>query len=56
MQLDCGGNQWSIVYDNTNMRVFFNSKDCRNIRYMDFADFEFSNETPVLVLDIHKTL
>ncbi len=55
-QLDCGGNQWSIVYDNKNMRVFFNSRDCRDIRFVDFTDFDFSKEKQILVLDIHKPL
>jgi hypothetical protein len=46
--------QWSIVYDLDAMRVYLRTSLNPRIRYFDVSDFDFSCDTPVRILDIHK--
>src|SRR3989339_10499 len=55
-QLHGNNNQWSIVYDVKRMRMYFNTNNARQIRYVDFKDFEFSKKSSVMVLDIRDKL
>jgi penicillin V acylase-like amidase (Ntn superfamily) len=48
--------QFSIVYDMKNLRIYFNTIDSKQIRYVDLDSFNFSCRTPVNVLDIHEDL
>lgn len=49
-------NQWSIVYDVKRMRMYFNTNNARQIRYVDFKDFDFSEKSSVMILDIRAEL
>ncbi|HKJ81388.1 MAG TPA: linear amide C-N hydrolase [Ignavibacteriaceae bacterium] len=55
-QLSGNSNQWSIVYDLKKMRMYFNTNNARQIRYIDFSDFDFSKKSSVMVLDIRRNL
>lgn len=55
-QLLGNNNQWSIVYDVKKMRMYFNTNNARQIRYVDFKDFDFSEKSSVMVLDIRDEL
>lgn len=55
-QLGGNSNQWSIVYDLKRMRMYFNTDNARQIRYVDFADFDFSKKSSIMVLDIRNEL
>jgi penicillin V acylase-like amidase (Ntn superfamily) len=55
-QLSGKDNQWSIVYDLKRMRMYFNTSNSRQIRYVDFKDFDFSEKSSVMVLDIRDKL
>lgn len=55
-QLSGNSNQWSIVYDLKKMRMSFNTNNARQIRYVDFSDFDFSEQSSVMVLDIRRNL
>ena len=46
--------QWSVVFDAKNMRIYFRTARHPTIRYFDFYDFDFSCDTPVQMLDVHK--
>ena len=47
---------WSLVFDITNMRVYFKTKENREIRFVDFSAFDFSSASPVMFLDINSKL
>jgi penicillin V acylase-like amidase (Ntn superfamily) len=55
-QLHGKNNKWSIVYDVKRMRMYFNTNDARQTRFVDFKDFDFSYNTPVMILDIRENL
>lgn len=55
-QLDIGNNKWSIVYDLNNLIMYFNTSTSREIRYIEFQSFDFSCNSPTLLLDINKNL
>ncbi|UCE08463.1 MAG: linear amide C-N hydrolase, partial [bacterium] len=48
--------QWSIVCDMKRLKVYFRTSVGRDIRYVSFDSFDFSNELPVKVLDINVDL
>ena len=48
--------QWSIVCDIKRKRVYFRTSVAKNIRYVSFDSFDFSNESPVKILDINNDL
>ena len=48
--------QFSIVYDIRNLRVYYNTIESQDIRYVDLNAFDFSCKAPVKVLDIHEDL
>lgn len=45
--------KWSIVYDQTNLRVHFRTSANTQIKRVDFAKFDFSCATPVKVFNIN---
>ena len=45
--------QWSIVYDQKNMRVYFLTKESPKIKSFDVSTFDFSCSTPVKMLDMN---
>jgi penicillin V acylase-like amidase (Ntn superfamily) len=49
-------NRWSIVYDVSKLRMYFNTNNARQIRYVDFKDFDFSDNSPAMILDIRENL
>lgn len=49
-------NRWSIVYDVLRLRMYFNTNNARQIRYVDFKDFDFSDDSPAMILDIREKL
>lgn len=49
-------NRWSIVYDVLRLRMYFNTNNARQIRFVDFKDFDFSNNSPAMILDIREKL
>jgi penicillin V acylase-like amidase (Ntn superfamily) len=55
-KLDLGNNKWSVVYDLTHQRIWFNTYKGRSIRFADFSAFDFSNKTSIMVLDINRNL
>jgi choloylglycine hydrolase len=48
--------QWSIVYDIKNNKVFFNTLENQNIRFVDLQTFDSSCSTEVKTLDINVML
>ena len=44
---------WSAVFDPENLGVYFHTNRNPQIRYIDFAQIDFSCETPVMMLDVH---
>lgn len=48
--------QWSIVYDTSHRRIYFQTAGNRDTRYVDFAAFDFACTTPVQILDINAPL
>lgn len=51
--LDLGNNKWQIVYDLKNSVMFFRTYKSKKVKLIHFSSFDFSNETPVLFIDIH---
>jgi penicillin V acylase-like amidase (Ntn superfamily) len=49
-------NRWSIVYDVVRLRMYFNTNNARQIRFVDFKDFDFSDDSPAMILDIREKL
>jgi len=45
--------QWSIVYAQKNMRVYFRTKDSPKIKSFDVSSFDFSCSTSVKMLDMN---
>jgi len=50
------GTQWSYVCDLKNLKVYFKTQPSPEIKTIDFAELDFSCETPVKMLDIHAFL
>ena len=48
--------QWSIVCDMKRLRVYFRTSVSKDIRFVSFDAFDFSNESPVKILDINADL
>jgi choloylglycine hydrolase len=48
--------QWSIVCDIKRQRVYFRTSVGKDIRYVSFDSFNFSNKSPVKILDINAGL
>jgi penicillin V acylase-like amidase (Ntn superfamily) len=44
--------KWSIVYDLTNLRVFFRTSSSKQIKQLDLRKLDFACSKPVQVLDI----
>jgi penicillin V acylase-like amidase (Ntn superfamily) len=44
---------WSAVFDPANSRIYFHTFENPQIRYIDFAELDFSCNTPVTMLDVH---
>ena len=51
--MERGLTQWSIICDMKRLRVYFKSSLGKNIRMTSFDAFDFSNSTPVKILDIN---
>lgn len=49
-------NQWQIVYDQTNLKVYFRTKLNPKPRMVDLNKLEFSCSAPVMILDIDADL
>ena len=49
-------NRWSIVYDVLRLRMYFNTNNARQIRFVDFKDFDFSDDSPAMILDIRENI
>ena len=48
--------RWSIVYDNRNMKVYFQTDGNAKTRAVDVKSFDYSCKTPVKVLDANADL
>jgi len=55
-QLERGVTQWSIICDMKSLRVYFRTSLGKEIRTTSFDSFDFSNSTPVKILDINADL
>jgi hypothetical protein len=44
------------VFDTANLKVYFRTKNNKEIRYFNLSSFDFSSETPVKMLNIHENL
>jgi len=47
---------WSFVYDPVNLQVYFRTAENPNIRSLDFSRIDFSCQTPVQMIDVHKNI
>lgn len=47
------GTQWSYVCDLTNKTIRFRTKDSPELKTLRLADFDFSPDSPTLMMDIH---
>lgn len=48
--------QWSIVYDVTNSRIYFKTRQCSSIKQIDLNKFDFSCDKKSLCLDVNTKL
>jgi penicillin V acylase-like amidase (Ntn superfamily) len=55
-ELDCGNNQWSLVYDLTHGTMYVRTAQARDVRFVRLASFDLSCASQVLALDIHRGL
>ncbi|MDD3626316.1 MAG: linear amide C-N hydrolase [bacterium] len=53
-KMDFGYNRWQIVYDLTNLRMYFRSNLAKEIKYLSFNDFTFEHDSPIKVYDVHS--
>jgi len=51
-----GATHWSIVYDVTNMKVYYRTLKNQSFRSFDLKDFDFSCKSPDLYLDIEESM
>ena len=51
-----GWTVWSIVYDMTNMRVYWKPASNKKIKYFDFSSFDYNPATTVNHFDINSNL
>jgi choloylglycine hydrolase len=51
---ELGGTQWSIVYDQLQRKIYFRTKQNRQIRMIDTTRFEFSCGSEVKMLDANS--
>jgi len=51
-----GWNKWGILFDVKNMIFYFHTNRNRDLRYFSLGDFDFSDEKPSQLLDIHADL
>jgi len=54
--MNMGNNKWSIVYDISNLRMYFRTSKGPDIKYLDFKSFNFSCNTPVKLFDINSDI
>lgn len=47
-------NQWGVVYDMPDRRMYFRTASAPAFRFVDFSALDFSPELPSLMLDINK--
>ena len=47
---------WSIVYDVANMKIHYKTYGNRKTRVISLEDFNFSCESPVLIIDIENNI
>ncbi|MBN2260735.1 MAG: linear amide C-N hydrolase [Clostridiales bacterium] len=52
--MNMGNNKWSIVYDISNLKMYFLTSIGPDIKYLDFDSFNFSCNTPVQLFDINS--
>lgn len=50
------GTRWSFVYDIGRLQIYFRTNNNQNIRIVNLNSFDFTNSTPVKVLDINSSL
>ena len=48
--------QWSIVFNTEKLQIHFHTKTHPHVRIVNLMDFDFSCNTPVMLLDIHEKL
>jgi choloylglycine hydrolase len=48
--------QWSIIYDITEMKIYFRTNTNKEIRSLNFRDFDYACNGEALRLDIHSNL
>ena len=51
-----GSTVWSIVYDYGDSRIYFKTAEAPEIKYFDTSAFDYSDETPVRILDMNAEL
>lgn len=54
--LEWDNNQWAVVYDVHKERMYFRTAQAHRIRFVDVSGFDFSCETPAMMLDIQQDL
>jgi hypothetical protein len=54
--LEWDNNQWAVVYDIRNQRMFFRTVQADKTRLIDFSSFDFSCDSPPMMLDINRDL
>jgi len=54
--LEWDNNQWAVVYDVHQGRMYFRTVQAHRIRFVDLAAFDLSCAAPAMMLDIHKDL
>ena len=55
-RLDFGITKWSIVYDVKNMKMYYRTSKCINVKHINFSPLDFSCSKPIMMLDINKDL
>jgi penicillin V acylase-like amidase (Ntn superfamily) len=55
-QIKGGNNKWGLLYDLKRFKLYFYTYIAPQTRYLNFSDFDLSENTPVMVLDIHQDL
>ena len=47
---------WRMMYDVSNMRIYFRTSFNYQMQYIDLKSFDFSCETPIRILDLNNTV
>ncbi|MBG0858405.1 MAG: linear amide C-N hydrolase [Bacteroidales bacterium] len=54
--MNLGNNKWSIVYDISNLKMYFRTSKGQDIKYLSFRSFDFNCNTAIKLIDINSNI